>query len=308
MPELIEVLVTGQFLNLKTKNKIITNINIIGGRYKKHKNSLKGYELVKQNLPLKINEINTKGKFLWFELENYNNKLYLLNTFGMSGRWSFKKENHSNIELVLKSKNKKYSLYFSDQRNFGTIVFGNKKKLSEKLNHLAPDFLKEKLNSNILKKRISNYLKISSKRKNVKIIKVLMSQNNKDGIGSGIGNYLAPEILYRAKISPHKTMDEIYNNDKLIKKLAKSIKYIVKLAYINNDVGYMVNFISFSKKHRKLIKDEKLPNYHKSIKIKKNEFFDFIIYKQNKDPLGNLVKKEKIVFGRTTHWVPDIQK
>ena len=186
-----------------------------------------------------------------------------------------KKEKHSNVEFIIKSRSKTYSLYFTDQRNFGTITFGNTDKLNKKLNCLGPDLLKEKITFKILKERIKNYLEVSEKRKNNKIIKVLMSQSKKDGIGSGIGNYLAPEILYRAKISPHKLIYDIYKDDKLIKKLLRSIKYTLKLAYFDNKVGYMEYFLNFNKKHKKLIKDGKLPDYYPEIKIKKMILLNF---------------------------------
>jgi DNA-formamidopyrimidine glycosylase len=304
MPELIEVLVTGQYLNLKISNKIITKINILGGRYKRHKNSLKRFNLVKSLLPLKIISVNTKGKFLWFELINNNKKkIFLMNTFGMSGKWSFKKEKHSNIEIIFKNKNK---IYFTDVRNFGTIKFDSKKELDKKLNCLGPDLLQEKINSNIIKKRFFNLIKKFPKKKNKEIVKVLMNQTNKNGIGSGIGNYLAPEILYRAKISPHTKIIDIYNDDKLIKKLTKYIKYVLKLAYIKNEIGYMINLIDFSSKHQKLIKKGKLPNYYPKVKLNEDEF-DFLVYGQNEDPYGNTIKKDKIIKGRTTYWVPNVQ-
>ena len=34
----------------------------------------------------------------------------------------------------------------------------------------------------------------------------------------------------------------------------------------------------------------------------------FLVYNQKKDPIGNVVIKEKTSDGRTTHWVPEIQK
>ena len=103
MPEISEVLITSDFLNFSIKNYKIKEINILGGRYKNHPNSLKGFEFINKNLPVKIKKINTKGKFLWFELSNKNkDKIYLLNTFGMSGSWGFIKEKNSNIEFILK--------------------------------------------------------------------------------------------------------------------------------------------------------------------------------------------------------------
>ena len=58
-----------------------------------------------------------------------------------------------------------------------------------------------------------------------------MNQTNKNGIGSGIGNYLAPEILYRAKISPHTKIINIYNNSQSV--LKKMVSTATMLTYIS---------------------------------------------------------------------------
>ena len=68
----------------------------------------------------------------------------------------------------------------------------------------------------------------------------------------------------------------------------------------------MINLIDFSSKHQKLIKNGKLPNYYPKVKLKENEF-DFLVYGQNEDPYGNTIKKDKIIKGRTTYWVPNVQ-
>ena len=81
-----------------------------------------------------------------------------------------KKEKHSNVEFIIKSRSKTYSLYFTDQRNFGTITFGNTDKLNKKLNCLGPDLLKEKITFKILKERIKNYLEVSEKERIIKLL------------------------------------------------------------------------------------------------------------------------------------------
>lgn len=307
MPEISEVLITSDFLNIYCKNYEINDIKILKGRYKNHPNSMKEYEMIKKNLPVKIKNINTKGKFLWFKLENKNKeKIYLLNTFGMSGSWDFIKENNSNVEFTIKKNKEVKKLYFTDPRNFGTITFSNKETLDNKLLCLGEDLLKNKLDSNILKKRLEDYIKVSKKRCNNKIVKVLMGQSKKDGIGSGIGNYLSAEILYDAKISPHRTVQEIYNDNKLIKKLTKSIKLIIKLSYYCNYIGYMERFEDFKKIHDKLVKNKKINNYHMDVNIKNKKFL-FNVYRQKLDKNKNKVKGEKIINGRTTYWVPKVQ-
>ena len=116
---------------------------------------------------------------------------------------------------------------------------------------------------------------------------------------SGIGNYLVAEILYRDEISPHRLSDSL--TDEEIKNLKYWIAYVVKLSYVANDIGYMIN-----------LKNEKdkitRKNYHPEIKLKKSDQeFRFNVYKKKFDPLGNKVTAEKIIAGRTTYWVKKVQ-
>ena len=68
MPEGPEVKYLVDSLNKKYKNKFISDINILGGRYKRHKN-LVNYEEIKKILPLKILSINSHGKFFYWVFE-----------------------------------------------------------------------------------------------------------------------------------------------------------------------------------------------------------------------------------------------
>ncbi len=120
---------------------------------------------------------------------------------------------------------------------------------------------------------------------------------NQKLLGSGIGNYLVAEILYRAKISPHKLISDF--DKELSYKLSKSIKYTVKLSYISNKTGYMFNLEPYLDNH-------KFKNYHQDVEI--NDRFKFLVYGKTKDPFGNNVTREKIIDGRTTHWVKKLQK
>ena len=91
----------------------------MSGRYTKKQ--IKGYDDIK--FPLKIQSIGTKGKFMWFTLAHNDDVYYMLNTFGLTGKWSFDKLNASHVKFVIESPTEKYNLYFSDVRNFGTIEF-----------------------------------------------------------------------------------------------------------------------------------------------------------------------------------------
>lgn len=305
MPEICEVIFTSQLLMTKLRNRYITNIKVLSGKYTHMK--LKGLHLIKKYKPLKIIKIDSKGKFLWFELENDEGViLYMMSTFGMTGYWGFKKNNNSRIQFDIdngKKNNKKYKLYYSDPRNFGNFsITDNLSVLNKKLNELAPDFLKTKITEKQFENDVNN---LSLKRGNDDIVKILMAQTINHGLGSGIGNYLAPEILYHAKISPYRKLNSLSPEE--IKNLYNSIRYIIKLCYVNNSVGYMEMFKKYIDQHKKGIENGKYPNYYPDVNVDDKEF-KFNVYRQKEDPYKNKVKADKIINDRRTFWVPSIQK
>ena len=304
MPEVCEIVMTSHYLTKKLKGRYITNAKVISGRYLHKK--IQGFEMINDNVPLKIKSINTKGKFLWFELynENKKNTIYLMNTFGMTGSWNFTKDPNNRVQFTVqnKDKTKEYQLFYTDARNFGTIkITDNYDELSKKLNKLGRDLLKTEFTDDEFVSWVRNY-----KDKNKEIVKVLMTQENNKGLGSGLGNYLAPEILYRAKISPFRKIGSLSKEE--LYELSKSIKYILKLCYTNNKIGYMEQFKNFIDKHRLAISKNEFPEYHKDTFIDDNIEFAFSVYQKSTDPLGNPVKTDTIIKDRTTHWVPNIQK
>lgn len=295
MPEVCEVCLTAQYLSSIISHKI-TRIKIIDGRYAKK--PIKGYNDLK--FPLKIKEINTKGKFMWFTLTHDDETYYMLNTFGLTGKWSFEKLEYSHIKFSIEHNTKKYNLYFSDVRNFGTIEFTTDiKVLNKKLEKLGVDLLKTSLSDEEFQKIVK-----SLKNKKKKIVVVLMSQEVKDGIGSGLGNYLVPEILYRAKISPHRTVSSLTKQDLIA--LNKAIKHQLKLCYISNTTDYISHLSEFLETHRKNIENGKFPDYHKNVKLGK-EKFEFNVYRRKVDNDDNPVTGEVIIPRRTTYWVQDVQ-
>lgn len=295
MPEVCEVCLTAQYLSSMIGHKI-TKIKILSGRYEK--NPIKGCETLE--FPLKIKKINTKGKFMWFTMTHNDKTYYMLNTFGLTGKWSFEKLDFSHVKFYIENKTKKYDLYFSDVRNFGTIEFTTDVKvLNKKLDKLGVDLLQTSLSDNEFQKIVQ-----SLKNKKKKIVVVMMSQDAKDGIGSGLGNYLVPEILYRAKISPHRTISSLTKQDLIA--LNKAIKHQLKLCYISNTTNYISHLSKFLETHRKNVENGNFPDYHKNVKIGK-EKCNFNVYRREADDDNNPVTGEVIIPGRTTYWVPDVQ-
>ena len=315
MPEGVEVALTALYLNSKFKNAKITKFRVLSGRYSRTAIPGRGY----LKLPATIKEINSKGKFMYMILKHKNTPIYIMNTFGLTGEWGLTKQKHSRIKMTISKGDRTYKLYYSDPRNFGTIkIEKNKSVLLDKLRSLGMDLLKDKYTSADIYNNIRRYIHkksgaMSKPRADRQIVKVLMDQSVKSGIGSGIGSYLAIEILYHAKISPHKKMKRIYQDRRLATRLAKSIKYIIKLSYMTADVGYLEHLSddmdAWVRKLRKRIKKNKKHRYHFHSDVDLgSDTFEFEVYRQTEDPKGNPVKAGKIVPGRTTYWVPKIQK
>lgn len=277
MPEVSEVAITVEILSNNLKNKTLKSFNFVSGRF--HKVHPPNYNLFCNDLPLKLVTVESVGKFIWFEFKGAKKTWFLFNTLGLSGLWSFNKENDVKASLDF-SENKQ--LFFYDVRNFGTFKFTtDKKELESKINSLKPDFLKDDFD-------LSNITKYKTP-----IVKLLMDQKK---LGSGIGNYLSAEILYMAKLSPFRTGASLSKFD--VENLIYAIKFMTKLSYINNKIGYMTIF-----------KNIYIPqiNYHPEIELGGAQF-KFNVYRQKKDPNGYLVEASKIIKGRTTYWVPSVQK
>jgi formamidopyrimidine-DNA glycosylase len=201
--------------------------------------------------------------------------------------------------------NNKQYLYFVDQRHFGTFrITSDKSRLDKILGKLGPDMLQQPFTNKEFYQRIDNYMKKYDP--NRKIIKILMDQST-SGLGSGLGNYLSVEVLYLAKISPHTKIKKIYDNLKLSNKLATSIKYIVKLAYMTADIGYFAILDNNLSRWITKLRKTKKQQYHPDIKLGNKQFI-FQVYRQKYDSKGNMVKADKIIKDRTTYWVPSVQK
>lgn len=270
MPEGPEVTIIREDLNDIFQDQTIIEFNILPtSRYSRK--APNNYLYFEENLPLKVKEISSKGKLIYWCFEK---NVYMTNSLGMTGIWSRRKSKHAVIEIVYNNNQK---LYFVDQRRFGNIAFyKNKKELNEKLNTLGPDLLNDKnLTFGIFVKRLKLHPKWN-------ITKALMDQS----VVSGIGNYLKSESLYEAKISPYRTVESLNNNDLLT--LYHACKMKIISSYLDKGVS-MRDFVDVNGK-------------------KGNHEFKLKVYCKEFDPYGRKVVRETTKDGRTTHWVPEVQK
>ena len=240
MPEIVEMRKTRDFLSKIMKNKYITSISILKGRYKTHK-PFELYYKIRNNLPLKVLDIKTKGKFMYFILEN---DFYIFSTLGLKGGWTYKLNNNNskkvgdykfpklldyiskeiyekyhktsinNLNVAFKLKGLNKIVYYYDSLSFGTLkVIDNKEELEKKLNQIGPDIMDDITT-------ISIFIDQITKKNNLDkyIGNVIMNQK----VISGIGNYLRSDILWLSRISPfrkikdlsYKELETIYNNSR----------------------------------------------------------------------------------------------
>lgn len=287
MPEGPEVTLTAQIINHYYRGQILTQTKFLGGRYQR--SAPEHYHDFELALPAILTATKSKGKFIYFRFTSCHDKKtwWIWNTLGLTGNWTSKRTSYPKFQLNFQNA----QLYFNDSRNFGTLKFSDSKaSLRKKLEMLAPDFLQQDVD-------------ISAIRKMDQIlVKILMNQCL---IGSGIGNYLVAEILYCAKLSPWRQGTSL--TAKETARLKYSIDYTIKLAYLDNNTGYMRRFplanIATNSAFRKR-------NFHPHIDLQ-NAKFQFRVYRQKFDEYGNEVVGEKIITQgktkRTTYWVPKIQ-
>ena len=268
MPEGPEVKRMSINISERIEGDKITEALVLGGKW--IKNPPANINEFQKNLPSKVQNISAKGKSIQIYLEN---GWTIWNTLGMSGGWKDNQGKHSHFS-ILTDKGKK--IWFDDTRRFGNLIFiKDQKDVQGRLNKIGPDLLNEDVSfdtfSNIIKRRGSK-----------PISKVLMDQS----MISGIGNYIKCEVLYRSKISPWRLCQDI--TDEEMQDLYKYSLLVIKKSF---DQGGAT-----------------LSTYT-DMDGKKGEFvFFFMVYMKKNCPLGYDVKREITPDGRTTHWVPEVQK
>jgi formamidopyrimidine-DNA glycosylase len=116
MPEIKEIRKFADFIREKIKNKEILDINILNGRYKTH-GPFTDFNVLKKELPLKVKEVKTKGKFLYII---FDKGLYLFSTMGLTGGWCYLEKDKKEKEKDKKDKNRDYefSKNFEDYAKF----------------------------------------------------------------------------------------------------------------------------------------------------------------------------------------------
>ena len=219
MPEGPEISYMTYIFNNKFKNSILKNIIIQSGRYSRHPLPKHFHNLTKE-LPLKINSIKNKGKFIYI---TFSNKIILCIKLNY-GQLVETNGKHSHIKFITS----KGDFYIEDLRNFCTLSILNEDELEKVLNKIGPDLIHDKI-------KFDSYNEAMNKKPNMKLGEFLIQQS----IFSGAGNYIRSETCYEAKISPYRLNKDI--NLKERKEICKQLIKIIKSAYkslINKGIHY----------------------------------------------------------------------
>ena len=123
--------------------------------------------------------------------------------------------------------------YFNDPRQFGHFyIYETSNNLQKKLNTLGPDLLKQ-----LPKISQTDFNFLISKFQPTKVLAdVLLEQK----FIAGVGNIYRAEAMYRAKLSPLRTIGSLSDNDK--KKLKNSLVYVGKKSYLTQKELHTSNF------------------------------------------------------------------
>ena len=222
MPEISEIKLTTDFLNSSLKDKKIINWLFIGGKYPDEYPD--GYEDFYKNLPLKIEEVNSKGNFIYFKLSSVINgkKWYMLNSL-LSGRWQKMYDLDCKWFIDIDDGQ---TLWFRDIKSLSTLKFTSDEDiLQTHLSTLGPDIMRTDFKLPVFKILIKKYSTLN-------ITSFLMDQS----VISGVGNYIKAEVLYDAKVSPFRQVGTL--NDTEIDLLYQALCVIPRVAYNNQGLSF----------------------------------------------------------------------
>jgi DNA-formamidopyrimidine glycosylase len=190
MPEGVEVKLSADLIRPLVVGKTVQDVFVGDTSRYKHENP-EGFDEFKKSLlrgEIKVEEVNVKGKFVYWK---FSNGWYLMNTFGMSGQWSFAAGNHPCFFVEFQDGTE---AVFNDPRHFGTIkLTSDQKELFKKLNELGWDPLAHGVDEKWIN-NVAHELSRTAKP----IAQVLMDQK----VFAGVGNYIRAEALYLVKMSP----------------------------------------------------------------------------------------------------------
>jgi len=283
MPEGPEVAYITHEMHKAIHGKRLQAMRIVKGRYSTH-GPPAYYKEFNADLPLTCESVKNKGKVIFI---TFSGGWTVIVKLGLTG-WLYTtdiphwKPDYKNVLFyfsnnhTIDSSPGSHTMTFTDVRSYGTLTFTKDPTVIEKEHSKLGLYIMDKNTTWPLFWKIVQIL-TAKKTAHTETIENLITDQKK--LVCGIGNYLKAEVFYMAKIAPMRKVATL--NEKEWHTLFQAMK------------------IKTTQMIRALYREKTHPGtYFNSMKI----------YQQDKDPHGNEVKKYKTSSGRTTHWVPAIQK
>ena len=274
MPEVVEIKITSEELHRSLSGKYIIRISL-SPRAKHHQlDTIKSGTLIER--------VYSKGKKIIFELRHKDKLFWMCSSLLMEGHWGWRNDlPHIQFGIVYgrKFNDKIYvvenTIYFDDTRYFGSNdVYYSYAQIKSVLDGIGPDLLQDVIDPDY-------YLEVARSRSanNKQVCSFLLEQK----FFSGVGNYLKSEILYRCRIRPDREMNSL-SDEEIYSLLETSIEVIKE--------SYRAGGLTIATFHSPTGKEGK---------------FVCRVYGKQRDPLGNIVRKDTFKDKRTTHWVEKLQ-
>lgn len=247
MPEIGECYTIARKVPELTKVKPAT----ISKRFYKYINPKKNVqELIKAGFTM--GKPLAYGKSIWFPIKQGKKQGYLISQLGMTGSWFVDESGRDPKNDHFTVTNGKTSLRYSDPRMFGNLnlFWQDSKETDLELQQRIIKHYKWGLDPH----RTSTLKLIAAVRKWQKSTKPIKSLLLDQNIIFGVGNYLASEILYAAKINPYLAGNQlneeqlaliVKHSQKIIGVAIKTGGYSFAAGYYHPDgsVGKMAKFI-----------------------------------------------------------------
>lgn len=273
MPEGPEASFLATYINERFQGHSLASVEILSGRYKNH-GPPSNYSAFVSSMPLRLEKVVKKGKVLFFY---FSKGWYMMVRLGMTGWWYVQgdeptwKYMRPNIVFHFPNNKTTHPLIFSDFRNFGTLtITKDKSVISKELNSLANDVMSSGWSAKDMIRVITAY----PKRRHQAVEDAIMNQHF---FVSGVGNYLKSEVLYEARMAPSRPLESLSPLE--LTRLFLSAKRVARRMFNVLLNGNDDQYIATMK-----------------------------IYRKQRDPYGNKVESYVASNGRTTFWVPKLQK
>ncbi|KAL2264769.1 hypothetical protein VTJ83DRAFT_7279 [Remersonia thermophila] len=294
MPEIAEIARVVHFLRLHLVGKTIKHVEAIDDASVFGKVGTTGAKVAAALTGKKVLSAGTQGKYFWLILDQPPHPVM---HFGMTGWIHIKGDRTAYTNYYKRMKPEEMDLWppkfwkfhlttegpspaevaFTDPRRFGRVRLvdcpGDKIRKHSPLVENGPDPV---VDADVFTEA---YLRGRMRSRHVPIKALLLDQT----VLSGVGNWVADEVLYHARLHPEQYCDEL--GDEKIGKLYESIRYVCQFAV--DQLGDSDRFP---------------PDW----------LFHYRWGKGQKGAVGHLPSGEKLAFltvgGRTSCYVPSLQK